>query len=255
MRRSPPTSSSATPSTRGEGRGPRQARVAVSRSAETGRYEAHCSNLRQSSEKHAMTRPSRRRAPLSHKLFHRSSGLFAAHSRILSRHRVVASAQQVATRHEVRRKLGHNRPSSRIAAPPHPRAESPLVFDHTSRRLADLAAVALFGGGPGRGDRALRQPARTAHRAAEAARRSAVGHAAKPARPRRRHQARSQLRVGRGAGRGPARGDGRSAHPGRRIATGVRDRRPRGGASARALPQHARHDRGRRAAARACWAR
>ena len=135
-------------------------------------------------------------------------------------------------------------PLSRLAAPLHPPPRSTLVFDHTSRRLADLAADPLFDRRPGPGDRALRQPAHAARRAAQAARRSDLGHArtACPAPDVVNKLAdNSVLGAVLASGLRAVIADPRITEDGLRA--GVRDRRPRRGAPAGALPQHAGHHR------------
>jgi hypothetical protein len=98
--------------------------------------------------------------------------------------------------------LGHNPGSLAHSLTP---AEREFAFDHTSRRLAHLAADRLLHPGAGADHRALREPEDRPRRPAQAAGRSHLPSRARRAHARRGEPAGTELRAGRGAGQRLAR--------------------------------------------------
>ena len=125
-----------------------------------------------------------------------------------------------------------------------------IAFDHTSRRLADLATPHLLDRRLGLDHRTLLEPAHLARRSDPPGRRGHLGHARPLAGARRRQQAVAQLGTRHGARRRAARGDRRAANHGKRLACVVRvgrSGRRRIASSATSTPS-ARSPRRRR-----CW--
>ena len=130
--------------------------------------------------------------------------------------------------------------------------EDILVFDHSCRGLADLAVARLFGAGACAGHRAIHQPEDLARPAAQAARRGHQRVAQRPCpaptwSPSWSSNSGARAKCWRPGFRALER---QPALHRRRSARRHGGRRPRGRASARALPAGARHHRLGRAAAR-----